>query len=173
MGYPKIVVKPPGPKAREIVERDPAVISPSFGRVHPLVIKSGQGCIVTDVDGNEYIDLNAGLAVCNVGHSHPRVVQALKDQADKFIHYSYTDFYYENYVDLGETLHDLIPGAFDKKFFFVNSGAESVEAAIKLSRWHSRRQGFLAYLGAFHGRTLGAVSLTASKPAQVLRAVDT
>ncbi|MCW3989080.1 MAG: acetyl ornithine aminotransferase family protein [Candidatus Bathyarchaeota archaeon] len=166
MGYPKIVVKPPGPKAREIVERDHAIISPSFGRAYPLVIKSGKGCIITDVDGNEYIDLNAGLAVCNVGHSHPRVVQAIKDQADRFIHYSYTDFYYENYVDLGETLHDLVPGDFEKKFFYGNSGAESVEAAIKLSRWHSRRQGILAYIGAFHGRTLGAVSLTASKPAQ-------
>ena len=166
MGYPKIVVKPPGPKAREIVERDHAIISPSFGRAYPLVVKSGRGCIITDVDGNEYIDLNAGLAVCNVGHSHPRVVQAIKDQADRFIHYSYTDFYYENYVDLGETLHDLVPGDFEKKFFYGNSGAESVEAAIKLSRWHSRRQGILAYIGAFHGRTLGAVSLTASKPAQ-------
>jgi 4-aminobutyrate aminotransferase len=166
MGYPNIVVKPPGPKARAIVERDHAIISPSFGRVYPLVIKSGRGCIITDVDGNEYIDLNAGLAVCNVGHSHPRVVQAIKDQADRFLHYSYTDFYYENYVDLGETLHDLIPGDFEKKFFYGNSGAESVEAAIKLSRWHSRRQGILAYIGAFHGRTLGAVSLTASKPAQ-------
>ena len=166
MGYPNIVVKPPGPKARAIVERDHAIISPSFGRVYPLVIKSGRGCIITDVDGNEYIDLNAGLAVCNVGHSHPRVVQAIKDQADRFLHYSYTDFYYENYIDLGEALHDLIPGDFEKKFFYGNSGAESVEAAIKLSRWHSRRQGILAYIGAFHGRTLGAVSLTASKPAQ-------
>jgi 4-aminobutyrate aminotransferase len=166
MGYPKIVVKPPGPKARAIVERDHAIISPSFGRAYPLVVKSGKGCIITDVDGNEYIDLNAGLAVCNVGHSHPRVVQAIKDQADRFIHYSYTDFYYENYIDLGETLHGLIPGDFKKKFFYGNSGAESVEAAIKLSRWHSRRQGILAYIGAFHGRTLGAVSLTASKPAQ-------
>jgi 4-aminobutyrate aminotransferase len=166
MGYPNIVVKPPGPKAREIVERDHTVISPSFGRAYPLVVKSGKGCIITDVDGNEYIDLNAGLAVCNVGHSHPRVVQAIKDQVDKFIHYSYTDFYYENYVDLGETLQGLLPGDFEKKFFYGNSGAESVEAAIKLSRWHSRRQGLLAYIGAFHGRTLGAVSLTASKPAQ-------
>jgi 4-aminobutyrate aminotransferase len=166
MDYPKIVVKPPGPKAREIVERDHAVISPSFGRAYPLVIKSGKGCIITDVDGNEFIDLNAGLAVCNVGHSHPRIIRAIKNQVDKFIHYSYTDFYYENYVNLGEILHELIPGDFEKKFFYGNSGAESVEAAIKLSRWHSKRQGLLAYIGAFHGRTLGAVSLTASKPAQ-------
>ena len=166
MSYPKIVVTPPGPKAREIVERDHAVISPSFGRVYPLVIKSGDGCIITDVDGNEFIDMNAGLAVCSVGHNHPRVVEAIKEQADRFLHYSYTDFYYENYVNLGETLHDLVPGDFKKKFYYGNSGAESVEAAIKLSRWHSKRQGILAYIGAFHGRTMGAVSLTASKPAQ-------
>ena len=166
MNYPKIVVKPPGPKAREIVERDHAVISPSFGRAYPLVIKKSEGCIVTDVDGNEFIDLNAGLAVCNVGHSHPRVIEAIKNQVDKFLHYSYTDFYYVNYIDLGETLHDLLPGDFEKKFFYGNSGAESVEAAIKLSRWHSRRQMILAYIGSFHGRTMGAVSLTASKPAQ-------
>lgn len=166
MSYPKIVVTPPGPKAREVVERDHAVISPSFGRAYPLVIKSGDGCIITDVDGNEFIDMNAGLAVCSVGHNHPRVVAAIKEQAEEFLHYSYTDFYYENYVDLGETLHDLVPGDFKKKFYYGNSGAESVEAAIKLSRWHSKRQGILAYIGAFHGRTMGAVSLTASKPAQ-------
>ena len=166
MSYPKIVVTPPGPKAKAIVERDRAVISPSFGRVYPLVIESGQGCIITDVDGNKFIDMNAGLAVCSVGHGHPMVVEAIKEQADRFLHYSYTDFYYENYVDLGETLHELLPGDFKKKFYYGNSGAESVEAAIKLSRWHSKRQGILAYIGAFHGRTMGAVSLTASKPAQ-------
>jgi 4-aminobutyrate aminotransferase len=166
LGYPKMVVTPPGPKAREIVERDHALISPSFGRAYPLVIKSGLGSIITDVDGNEFIDMNAGLAVCSIGHKHPKVIAAIKEQVDRFLHYSYTDFYYESYVDLGETLHDLIPGDFRKKFFYGNSGAESVEAAIKLARWHSRRQGILAYIGSFHGRTMGAVSLTASKPAQ-------
>lgn len=166
MGYPKIVVTPPGPKARGIVERDHALISPSFGRAYPLVIKSGLGSIITDVDGNEFIDMNAGLAVCSIGHRHPKVIAAIKEQVDRFLHYSYTDFYYESYVDLGETLHDLIPGDFRKKFFYGNSGAESVEAAIKLARWHSRRQGILAYIGSFHGRTMGAVSLTGSKPAQ-------
>lgn len=166
MGYPKIVVTPPGPKARGIVERDHALISPSFGRAYPLVIKSGLGSIITDVDGNEFIDMNAGLAVCSIGHKHPKVIAAIKEQVDKFLHYSYTDFYYESYVDLGETLHDLIPGDFRKKFFYGNSGAESIEAAIKLARWHSRRQGILAYIGSFHGRTMGAVSLTGSKPAQ-------
>jgi 4-aminobutyrate aminotransferase len=169
MSYPKIKVTPPGPKARKIVERDSAVISPSFGRAYPLVVERGEGSIVVDVDGNEFIDMNAGLAVCSVGHSHPKVVKAIKDQADKFIHYSYTDFFYDEYVNLGEKLHDLVPGSHRKKFFYGNSGAESVEAAMKVARWHTGRQGYLAYIGSFHGRTLGAVSLTASKPYQRAR----
>jgi len=164
--YPKIKVTPPGPKAKRIVERDAAVISPSFGRAYPLVIERGEGNIVVDVDGNEFIDMNAGLAVCSVGHSHPKVIKAIKDQVDKFIHYSYTDFYYDGYVNLGEVLHDLVPGKHKKKFFYGNSGAEAIEAAMKVSRWHSQRQGLLAYIGSFHGRTMGAVSLTASKPYQ-------
>ncbi|HUV55107.1 MAG TPA: acetyl ornithine aminotransferase family protein [Candidatus Krumholzibacteriaceae bacterium] len=169
MSYPKIKVTPPGPKAKKIVERDSAVISPSFGRAYPLVIERGEGCIVVDVDGNEFIDMNAGLAVCSVGHGHPKVIKAIKDQAEKFIHYSYTDFYYDDYVDLGEKLHDLVPGDHKKKFFYGNSGAESIEAAMKVARWHTGRQGYLAYIGSFHGRTLGAVSLTASKPYQRAR----
>ena len=169
MSYPKIKVTPPGPKAKKIVDRDAAVISPSFGRAYPLVIERGEGSIVVDVDGNEFIDMNAGLAVCSVGHSHPKVIKAIKDQVDKFIHYSYTDFYYDDYVDLGEKLHDLVPGDYKKKFFYGNSGAESIEAAMKVSRWHTGRQGYLAYIGSFHGRTLGAVSLTASKPYQRAR----
>jgi 4-aminobutyrate aminotransferase len=164
--YPKIKVTPPGPKAKKIVERDAAVISPSFGRAYPLVIERGEGNIVVDVDGNEFIDMNAGLAVCSVGHSHPKVIKAIKDQVDKFIHYSYTDFFYDGYVNLSEVLHDLVPGKHKKKFFYGNSGAEAIEAAMKVSRWHSQRQGLLAYIGSFHGRTMGAVSLTASKPYQ-------
>jgi len=124
---------------------------------------------VVDVDGNEFIDMNAGLAVCSVGHSHPKVVKAIKDQAEKFIHYSYTDFFYDGYVNLGEKLHDLVPGSHRKKFFYGNSGAESVEAAMKVARWHTGRQGCIAYIGSFHGRTMGAVSLTASKPYQRAR----
>jgi 4-aminobutyrate aminotransferase len=166
MKYPKIIVTPPGPKAKKIVERDKAVISPSFGRAYPLVVEKGEGNIITDVDGNEFIDMNAGLAVCSVGHSHPKVKKAIKDQVDKFIHYSYTDFFYDDYINLGEQLHDLVPGNHKKKFFYGNSGAESIEAAMKVSRWHTGRQGYLAYIGSFHGRTLGAVSLTASKPYQ-------
>jgi len=124
---------------------------------------------VVDVDGNEFIDMNAGLAVCSVGHSHPKVVKAIKDQAEKFIHYSYTGFFYDGYVNLGEKLHDLVPGSHRKKFFYGNSGAESVEAAMKVARWHTGRQGYIAYIGSFHGRTMGAVSLTASKPYQRAR----
>jgi 4-aminobutyrate aminotransferase len=166
MKYPKIIVTPPGPKAKKIVERDKAVISPSFGRAYPLVVEKGEGNIITDVDGNEFIDMNAGLAVCSVGHGHPKVKKVIKDQVDKFIHYSYTDFFYDDYINLGEQLHDLVPGSHKKKFFYGNSGAESIEAAMKVSRWHTGRQGYLAYIGSFHGRTLGAVSLTASKPYQ-------
>jgi 4-aminobutyrate aminotransferase len=166
MTYPKIVVTPPGPKAKKIVERDAAVISPSFGRAYPLVVESAEGNIVKDVDGNEFIDMNAGLAVCSVGHGHPKLKKAIKDQTDKFIHYSYTDFFYEDYVDLGEKLQPILPMAGKKKLFYGNSGAEAIEAAIKVSRWHTGRQGILAYIGSFHGRTMGAVSLTASKPYQ-------
>ena len=166
MSYPKIKVTPPGPKAKKIVERDAAVISPSFGRAYPLVVESAEGNIVKDVDGNEFIDMNAGLAVCSVGHGHPKLKKAIKDQVDNFIHYSYTDFFYDDYVNLGEELSKILPMEGPKKVFYGNSGAESIEAAMKVSRWHSGRQGYLAYIGSFHGRTLGAVSLTASKPYQ-------
>ena len=166
MSYPKIKVTPPGPKAKKIVERDAAVISPSFGRAYPLVVESAEGNIVKDVDGNEFIDMNAGLAVCSVGHGHPKLKKAIKDQVDKFIHYSYTDFFYADYVDLGEELSKVLPMQGDKKIFYGNSGAEAIEAAMKVARWHTGRQGYLAYIGSFHGRTMGAVSLTASKPYQ-------
>ena len=157
---------PPGPRARALLKRDEAVISPSYARFYQLVVESGRGCIVRDVDGNEFIDFNSGLACLNVGHSHPRVVEAIKRQAEKFLHYSHTDFYYEQAINLAEGLFDKVPGDFEKKFYYGNSGAESVEAAIKLSRWHTRRQKLIAFIGSFHGRTMGAVSLTASKPVQ-------
>ncbi len=166
MSYPKIVVTPPGPKAKAILERDAAIISPSYGRAFPLVIQSGEGCIITDVDGNKFIDFNSGLAVLNVGHRHPKVVDAIKKQADKFLHYSHTDFYYESAINLGEALQDIVPIEGKKKFYYGNSGAESIEAALKLSRWHTKRQGIIAFIGSFHGRTMGAISLTASKPVQ-------
>jgi len=121
---------------------------------------------VKDVDGNEYIDFNSGLLCLNVGHCHPRVIEAIKRQSEKFLHYSYTDFYYESPVDLGEKLEKITPGAFPKKIFYSNSGAEAIEAAIKASRWHTRKQLFLAFIGGFHGRLVGSLSLTASKPIQ-------
>lgn len=162
----KIVVTPPGPKARELLQKDATVLSQSVVRWYPLVAESGSGCVVKDVDGNEFIDFNSGLVVLAVGHSHPRVVKAIKDQAEKLIHYSWTDFYYKPIVDLGEQLTKITPGSFPKKVFFCNSGAEANEAAMKMARWHTRKPLFLAYTGAFHGRSFGTMALTASKPVQ-------
>ncbi len=164
--YPKIIVTPPGPKARELVRKDESVISPSYGRFYPLVVESGRGCIVKDVDGNEYIDFNSGLVCLNVGHSHPKVVAAVKSQCDRFLHYSNTDFFYAEVINLAEKLVEIAPGSFDKKVYFGNSGAESVEAAVKLAKWHTRKQRFIGFISAFHGRTVGALSFTASKPTQ-------
>ena len=162
--YPRILVRPPGPKARELVKRDETLISPSYVRYYPLVIESGEGCIAKDVDGNEYIDFNSGLFCLNIGHLHPRVVDAIKGQCDKFLHYSCTDFYYRQIVDLAEKLCKITPGSFEKKVCFGNSGTEAIEAAIKLSKWHTRKQQFISFIGDFHGRTLGALALTGSKP---------
>jgi 4-aminobutyrate aminotransferase len=164
--YPKIVVTPPGPKARELAQRDEKVISQSFVRFYPLAIQSGKGCIIRDVDGNEYIDLNSGLVCLNVGHSHPKVVDAIKNQLDRFLHYSVTDFLYREVVDLAEKLVRITPGKWEKKVFFSNSGAESIEAGAKLARWHTRKQLYIAFISDFHGRTFGAMSFTASKPVQ-------
>jgi 4-aminobutyrate aminotransferase len=164
--YPKIVVTPPGPKARELVKKDERLISPSYGRFYPLVVESGKGCIVKDVDGNEYIDFNSGLVCLAVGHGHPKVVSAIKSQCDRFLHYSNTDFYYREVIDLAEKLAQITPGSPEKKVYFGNSGAEAVEGAVKLAKWHSRKQLFIAFISAFHGRTIGALSFTASKPAQ-------
>lgn len=164
--YPKIIVTPPGPKARELVKKDENVISPSYGRFYPLVVESGRGCIVRDVDGNEYIDFNSGLVCLNVGHSHPKVVAAIKNQCERFLHYSNTDFFYAEVVNLAEKLVGIAPGSFDKKVYFGNSGAESIEAAVKLAKWHTRKQRFIGFISAFHGRTIGALSFTASKPTQ-------
>lgn len=164
--YPRMVVRPPGPKARDIVKRDSERISQSYTRYYPLVVESGYGCIVKDVDGNEYIDFNSGLACLNVGHCHPKIVKAIKSQCDKFLHYANTDFYYEQTVNLAEKLFDVTPGNFQKRVHFANSGAEALETAIKLSKWHTRKHQFIAFVGGFHGRTCGATSLTASKPTQ-------
>jgi 4-aminobutyrate aminotransferase len=164
--YPKIVVTPPGPRAMELVKKDERFISPSYVRFYSLVVESGKGCIVKDVDGNEYIDFNSGLACLNVGHNHPKVVEAIKRQCDRFLHYSNTDFYYNEVVALAEKLTEITPGNFEKKVYFGNSGTEAIEAAIKLAKWHTRKQLFIGFINAFHGRTIGSLSLTASKPAQ-------
>ena len=164
--YPKIVVTPPGPKAREYVKKDENFISPSYGRFYPLVVESGKGCIVKDVDGNEFIDFNSGLVCMNVGHSHPKVVSAIKNQCDRFLHYSNTDFFYKEVINLAQQLTEISPGKFEKKVYFGNSGAEAIEAAVKLAKWHSRKQLFIGFISAFHGRTIAALSFTASKPTQ-------
>ncbi|MHA1595603.1 MAG: acetyl ornithine aminotransferase family protein [Candidatus Baldrarchaeia archaeon] len=163
---PKIIVTPPGKRARELLLKDEKFLSPSYVRWYPLVVEEGRGCLIKDVDGNVYIDFNSGLAVLAVGHCHPRVVEAIKRQAEKLLHYSNTDFYYEVSITLAEKLTQITPGDFEKRVYFGNSGAESVEAAIKLVRWHTRRPRIIAFIGAFHGRTYGALSLTASKPVQ-------
>ncbi len=163
---PKIVVEPPGPRARELLERDKRFLMQSFVRWYPLVVERAHDYIVYDVDGNMYIDLNSGLAVLNVGSTNPYVIEAVKKQLEKFTHYSLTDFYYENAVVLAEKLVSIAPFRGDGKVFYTNSGAESIEAAIKVSRHHTGRQYIIGFIGAFHGRTMGAVSLTASKPVQ-------
>ena len=163
---PSLVTSLPGPRAAEIIERDRAVLSPSYTRCYPLVMKRGEGAIVEDVDGNRFLDFNAGIAVVAAGHSHPRVVASIQKQAAEFLHMSGTDFYYESMVQLAEKLAALVPGGFDRRVYFGNSGTEAVEAAIKMARYHSGRDKFIAFLGAFHGRTMGALSLTGSKVAQ-------
>jgi len=163
---PHLNTELPGPNAKRVIEQDERFTSPSYTRVYPLVVKRGEGCVLEDVDGNRFLDFNAGIAVCATGHSHPHVVAAIKAQADRFLHMSGTDFYYEPQADLAEKLATIAPGNSPKRVFFANSGAEAVEAAIKLARHHTGRQRIIAFHGAFHGRTLGSLSLTASKTIQ-------
>jgi 4-aminobutyrate aminotransferase len=166
---PKLVTPLPGPKARAAVEADDRLISPSYTRSYPLVAKSGRGIRVTDVDGNEFLDFAAGIAVTSTGHCHPEVVAAIQRQAAELIHISGTDFYNEPLTELAERLSAVAPMRGPHKFFYGNSGAEAIECAIKLARYHTGRQNIIAFLGAFHGRTMGALSLTASKPQQKRR----
>ncbi len=163
---PNLITPLPGPKAKAIIERDHAVVSTSYTRCYPLVMKRGEGAVVEDVDGNQFLDFAAGIAVVATGHSHPRVVQAIQKQAAEFLHMSGTDFYYEGMVKLAEKLASLAPGEVPHRVYFGNSGAEAIEAAIKLARYHTGRDKFIAFLGGFHGRTMGALSLTGSKVAQ-------
>jgi 4-aminobutyrate aminotransferase len=163
---PKIRTKLPGPKAQAILQGDQKYISPSYTRSYPLVAKRGRGVVVEDVDGNEFLDFSAGIAVVSTGHCHPEVVAAIQKQAGELIHMSGTDFYYENLVTLAERLAKVAPMSGPIKAYYGNSGTEAVEAAMKLARYHTRRQGIIAFYGAFHGRTMGALSLTASKTQQ-------
>jgi len=160
---PSIITELPGPEARRILERDQKFVSQSYTRVYPLVVKKAKGVWVEDVDGNQFLDFNSGIAVCNTGHCHPRVVEAIHVQAEQLIHMSGSDFYYEAQSALAARLAEITPGPNEKKVFFGNSGAEAIEAALKLARFHTKRPFILAFLGAFHGRTMGALSLTASK----------
>src|SRR3954463_5665782 len=166
MDAPDIKTPLPGPKAKAIIDRDRQFVSPSYTRDYPFVIARGEGAIVEDVDGNRFLDCAAGIAVNSTGVSHPDVVKAICDQAGKFIHMSGTDFYYEPQVRLAEQLASIAPIDGPVRTFFGNSGTEATEAAIKLARYHTKRQGILAFLGSFHGRSMGSLSLTASKVVQ-------
>ena len=163
---PHIKTALPGPNAQRILEADNRLISPSYTRSYPLVAKRGHGVVIEDVDGNEFFDFSAGIAVVSTGHCHPDVVAAIQKQAGQLIHMSGTDFYYENMLELAERLTKIAPMPGPHRFYYGNSGAEAVECALKLSRYHTERQQVIAFYGAFHGRTMGALSLTASKPQQ-------
>jgi 4-aminobutyrate aminotransferase len=163
---PQIVTELPGPRTRELIARDNRYLSPSYTRGYPLSIASGDGAMVVDADGNRFLDFCAGIAVCSTGHSHPDVVRVVQEQAAKFLHMSGTDFYYDVMVDLAEQLAHNTPGSPEKKVMFGNSGAEANEAAIKLARYHTRRTHIVSFYRSFHGRTLGALSATASKVVQ-------
>lgn len=163
---PQIKTALPGPRAKKLIKLDGIYVSPSYTRIYPLVVQKASGMWVHDVDGNVFLDFTAGIAVNATGHCHPAVVNAIKLQADKLLHMSGTDFYYISQIALAEKLALLAPGNEGKRVYFGNSGAEAVEAAFKLARWHTKRELNLAFFGAFHGRTMGALSLTASKTVQ-------
>src|SRR6266581_2643955 len=166
MKTPRLVTALPGPNAKRVLEQDAKFMSPSYTRDYPLVAKRGHGAIVEDVDGNAFLDFAAGIAVCSTGHCHPKVVAAIQKQAAELIHMSGTDFYYESMPQLAERLGRTMPGAEGKKVFFTNSGTEAVEGAIKLARYATKRDKLIAFYGCFHGRSMGALSLTASKSTQ-------
>lgn len=163
---PKIKTVLPGPNAKRVLEGDERYISPSYTRSYPLVAKEGHGVVVTDVDGNEFLDFSSGIAVTSTGHCHPTVVAAIQKQAGELIHMSGTDFYYESLVTLAQRLSKIAPMPGPHRVYYGNSGAEAIECALKLARYHTGRQNIIAFYGAFHGRTMGALSLTASKPQQ-------
>lgn len=154
----------PGPKARAFIKRDSSVISPSYPRAYPFVMDHGKGSEVWDVDGNRFLDFMAGIAVTSTGHAHPKVVRAIQEQAEQFIHIS-SDFYHPKWIELAERLNEVAPFDEAAVSFMTNSGTEAVETAIKLARYHTERSNFIGFTGAFHGRTMGAVTFTASKAA--------
>jgi len=163
---PEIKTPPPGPKAAEWIARDGRVMSPSLPREYPLVVLKGDGLYVEDPDGNVFLDFTSGIAVCNTGHCHPQVVAAAQEQLGQLIHTCGADFYHTPMIRVAERLAQIAPGQSPKRVFLGNSGAEAVEAGFKLARWHTGRPGAIAFLGAFHGRTMGALTLTASKVGQ-------
>lgn len=163
---PDIRTPLPGPKSRALIELDEQYTSPSYTRAYPLAVARGLGAMIEDLDGNRFLDFNAGIAVCATGHCHPRIVAAIRDQSEKLLHMSGTDFYYPPQARLAEKLAQLAPGKAPKRVFFTNSGTEAVEAAIKLARYHTGRSHVIGFYGAFHGRTLGSLSLTSSKVIQ-------
>ena len=163
---PHIKTALPGPQAKALIERDRAVVSPSYTRGYPLAIARGEGAMVEDVDGNVFLDCAAGIAVNSTGHSHPDVVRAVTGQAQKFLHMSGTDFYYEPQVRLAEELSAVVPVVGGARSFFGNSGTEAIEACLKLARYATGRQNLIAFLGGFHGRSMGSLALTASKVGQ-------
>src|SRR6184192_2436011 len=163
---PKIKTALPGPNAKRILAGDEKYISPSYTRSYPLVAKSGRGIVVTDIDGNEFFDFSAGIAVVSTGHCHPDVVAAIQSSTGALLHMSGTDFYYESLITLAERLSKIAPMPGPHRFYYGNSGAEAIESALKIARYHTKRQHVIAFYGAFHGRTMGALSLTASKPQQ-------
>ncbi|OJH40026.1 acetyl ornithine aminotransferase family protein [Cystobacter ferrugineus] len=164
--YPEIKVVPPGPKAQAVIEQDKQFTSPSYIKEYPLVVDRGEGPWVYDVDGNRYLDFMAGIAVTSTGHAHPQVVRAIQESAARFLHICGTDFYYDSFAKLCAKLASYLPGMGPKKVFLTNSGTEAVEGALKLARYHTRRQYVIAFKGGFHGRTYGAISLNSSKVAQ-------
>jgi len=164
--FARVRGKIPGRRAAAIVRRTTKLVSPSISRYYPLAVESAHGSLVKDVDGNQFIDFTSGIAVLNIGSTHQKVLDAIRRQSLKFIHFSYTDFYYENLVELSRRLAALAPGRFRKMVYYGNSGTEAIEAAMKLARNYARRPLYLAHSGGFHGRTMGALSLTASKPIQ-------
>src|SRR6185436_14065685 len=166
MDAPILKTSLPGPKAAALIARDSKAVSPSYTRDYPLVMAGGHGAVVEDVDGNLFLDCAAGIAVNSTGHSHPEVVKAIVDQAQKYLHMSGTDFYYEPQVQLAEAMAEIAPIDGPVRTFFGNSGTEAVEASIKLAKYHTKRFNIIAFLGSFHGRTMGSLSLTSSKITQ-------